>query len=715
MKISNPFEMNNWEIRKFLIIVISFQFLVLGTAAIDSFGIKIPILRQLVYFIYLSFIPGILTMRVLKLHKLGCIENLLCAVGLSLSILMFMGLFMNILYPIIGISKPISFLPLISTLWLIIAILSVLSYIIDRDFCEINYIDLNDIFSIPSLFLYLIPLLTILGTYLVNFHQINLLLMIVILLLSFIIFFVNLHTVPNYIYPLAIFVTSISLLFHNSLISMHNVIGWDIQYEYYTANAIITNSVWNSSIYSSLNSMLSIAMLAPIYSILSNLNLTWVFKIIYPAIFSLVPVGMYKIFQRQTNDKIAFMSTFFFISNFIFYSEMLALARQEIAEFFFVLSIFLLIQNRRDISNRTILILFSFSVIISHYGTAYLFVFPIICILVLLFIVNKYLNNFPEKNTITFGFTLLITVFLIAWYIYTSQSLLYDLIHMIRNVSENIVSDLITSNETHGFKGQGSYIINIATPSFLHEFVKYMHLFTQFCISIGLFFTIKRFFEKKSDFNIEYLSFCSIFYILLIAAIMVPNFSSSLNTTRLYHITLILLAPFCIIGGIILLDQLLKRISYLKTNEVNALAFKILSIFFAAFLLFNSGWIYEITNDYPTSYSLSKTVDSPKFNDRDVAGKDWLNNVNRIERNNGFIYADYFRHLLFLNSFNDSKIKTFPSDVHYISRNSYIYLSTYNIEKNEILFPYSSYLIFDPFVSSKNQIYYNGGAKIYYQ
>ena len=717
MRIENPFQMNDWPIRKFFIIIFTFQLLLWGSIGLDSIGFRIPILRQFICFIYLTFVPGILILRVLKLHKLESIKSLLYSIGLSLSFLMLVGFFMNTFYPLIGINEPISIIPLTVTVSFIVLLLCNLCYLIDRNFSDPNYLNLNNIFSFPSLFLYLIPMLTVIGTYLVNFYNNNFLLMIVIFFISLIVIFVSFDRIPPSLYPLAVFITSFSLLFHNSLISMY-IYGWDIQYEYNLANKVITDGLWNMSNFSTINAMLSIVIIAPIYSILSDLDLTWVFKLIYPAIFSLMPLGLYLIFKRQTTNKIAFMAVFFFMSFFPFYTEMLQLARQQIAEYFFMLILLLIIQNRQDISNHTLLILFSFSVVVSHYGLSYIVLASIICSLVLLFLYHKYLDNSSPINTINFTFTLLFTVFLVAWYMYiSSSSALYIIVRIANNILENFISGFLNPDAA-----QGLYLLSNNNDTLLHELAKIMHIFTQLCISIGLYHVTTRKSIKYLKFNNEYLSLCAVFYLILVAAIAIPNFSSALNTTRLYQITLILLAPFCVIGGMILLRALSKRVPQLNIKENNALTQKILSMFFAIFLLFNSGWIYEIAGDTPASFSLNSNFDYPKFNDRDVAGKEWLYQVNRIEENNGYIYADDYRFLLFLSCFDRNNISMFPKSIDQISRNSYTYLSTYNILKNEILIHNetdenipSKYVNFDLYISSKNQIYNNGGSKIYYQ
>lgn len=709
MKVINPLQINDWPIRKLVIMIFTFQLLVWGSISLDSIGLRIPILRQLVCIIYLTFIPGILILRVLALHKLGSIKSMLYSIGLSLSFLMLVGFFMNKFYPLIGIGNPISIIPITVTVSLIVLFFCYLCYLTDRHFSEPNYLNLNDFFSVPSLFLILIPILTIIGTYLMNFYNNNYLLVIVIFLISLIVIFVYFDRIPSNLYPLAIFIASFSLLFHNSLISKY-LVGWDINDEYYLANKVVTSSLWDTSIFSNSNAMLSIVIIAPLYSILSNLDLIWVFKIVYPLIFSFMPLGLYLIFKRQTNNKIAFMATFFFISLVIFYTEMLQLARQQIAEYFLMLVILLIIENKHGISNRLLLIFFSFSIVVSHYGISYIILASIISSLLLLSLYRKYLDNTFPNNTINITFTLLFTVFLLTWYIYvSSSSALYTIVNIGKSIIENFISDFANPDEA-----QGLLILSKKTVTPLHEIAKIMHIITQIFITIGIGYLLTKIPKKYLKFNVEYMSFCIVFFLMLLAAIVVPNFSSSLNTSRLYQITLIVLAPCCVIGGIILFRILFKFFQS-RTKENDALILKILSFFFAIYLLFNSGWIYEIAGDSPVSYSLNSELDLPKFNDQDVAGLEWLYQVNKVEDN--IYYADGYRWLLLLSRYGRENIYFLPENINQVMRNSYIYLSTYNTINNEvyIIQGISDYINVDSYISSKNQIYNNGGAKVYYQ
>jgi len=105
-------ENNSYEIRltnrNIFILLVSIQLAFFGSIALDKLGLGIPLLRQIIGFIYLTFIPGFLILKCFKINGKKIVEDVLYSVGLSLSFLMFTGVLINFLYPLVGISKPIS-------------------------------------------------------------------------------------------------------------------------------------------------------------------------------------------------------------------------------------------------------------------------------------------------------------------------------------------------------------------------------------------------------------------------------------------------------------------------------------------------------------------------------------------------------------------------------------------------------------------------------
>jgi uncharacterized membrane protein len=204
MQINNPLQMNDWDIKSFLLLIFSIQISLLCLILLDSINIQIPIIRQVFSFISLTFIPGILILRILKLHNLGNTKTVLYSVGLSIASLMLIGLFMNTVYPFIGISKAISLLNLIITINLFIFLLCIFSYIRDKNFSNANKVQIKEILSPSILFLCLIPFLSIFGTYLLNGYGNNTIQMVLLLIIA-IWPLITLIWVHEKLYPLVIF------------------------------------------------------------------------------------------------------------------------------------------------------------------------------------------------------------------------------------------------------------------------------------------------------------------------------------------------------------------------------------------------------------------------------------------------------------------------------------------------------------------------------
>jgi len=690
-------------------------------------GIQIPIIRQLIGFVYLTFVPGFLIIRALKFNKFNCIETLLYSVGLSIATLMLIGLFINIFYPFFGIYKPISLLSLIVTFSIIVSILCIVCHYIDNNYSNQSCINLRNALSPSVLFLCIIPFLAVFGTYLMNFHQNNFLLMFLIIMIAFVAVLIGsgfISNVPERLYPLAIFIISISLLYHSSLISTH-LWGMDIQIAYYFSSLTISNSYWDPTIPSNANALLSEVMLASIYSIICDMSLTWVFKIIYPFLFSFVPLGLYQLYREQIPNKIAFLSSFFFMSFFTFYTEMLQLPKQQIAELFVVL-LLLLIMNKEinKVTRSVLLTVFAASLIVSHYGTSYIFLILLIIARTILALreisiskrlinricyrFNKCIESYTQKDgTISLTFILLFIVFAISWYLYIASCSVFNAIVFIaHNVISTIYTEFLNPEVS-----QSSYLLfHITSP--LHNITKILHHITHVFILIGVISLVSP--RRRFNFHMQYSVFSIAAFLILVSTILIPYFG--LGTPRLYHLLLIFLAPFCIVGGILFLEVIVKFLQYRIKVQTSLM---MLSTFFAIFFLFNSGFVYNIVGKEITSISLNSPsqLDFPRFNDMEIVGSEWLlDNKESVYP----IYADMYRGLLFVRF--GKEFKGFSPSGFQLTEKCYVFFGTWNVLKGEIVKWYrgkgmtgtAEYIESSSFVVNKNKIYDNGGVQVYH-
>lgn len=736
MSIDTFIKMNDWKLKNFLILVFSVQLAMWGSIGLDLLNYHIPIIRQMIGFVYLTYIPGIILIRTLKIHKIGTVEVLLYSVGASIAVTMFSLASLNFISTAFGIPAPISLMPVTTVLSIVVLAMSFICYLVDKPLSDHGGTGSENTHKdLPWIYVFvlsIIPLICIVGAYLVNYYDNNLLLMFLIVVISLVIFVFTLKSKKlSGLYPFTIFVISFSLLFHTSLISMY-LHSWDIHLEYYMANSVLIDNWWDPNVFSPLNSMLSIVILAPLYSIMLNLDLTWVFKIVYPLIFSLVPVGLYKAYLKQTHEVVAFLSCVFFISLFTFYTEMLALARQQIAELFFVLLILLIISNEIALKKRAILVaIFSASLIVSHYGISYIYLFYIVAIWSidrlrygLSYFTGRLRSmnagTFEKANMINIYYIGFVVAFMLIWYSYTSQSsALYNFISVLNTIIKYALVDILDPSTS-----QGLNLILTSKLSLIHSIAKYLHLLSQAFIALGLIVTTFKII--KIDFHSQYITMLFISFLFCIFGIVVPFFASSLNATRLYQIVLIVLSPFCIIGVIAFLNKLVN----LMTHTGTALKIKaIASLFVIIFLLFNVGFIYELLNDGPTSTSLSqqnlikygdiKSKSEILYNeintyDQDIRSITWCQSTLMLELHDFYTDLNTCHPCISYGMILSPKV--IPQNVSTISPGSYLFFGypsvTDNLVRENLSVTYKMTDI-SPFLFESDKIYDNGAGEVY--
>ena len=751
MQIENPITLNDWRIRNYFIAILGLQLGLLFIQLLGSMDSRILFLQAILGFVFFSFIPGIIVLRILKIHNVSTPETLLYAVGLSIAILMFTGLFMSVFYPIFGVSRPLSPDSTLLTVNVTTSILLLLSLARDKKSPEPGYIDTETFLSRPAFILYLVPLLTIIGTYFVNQYHSNGILILVIAFIAVIPLLVGLNRViPEALYPLAILSISISLLLHTSLISPY-IWGYDIHYETFLASLVIDNAFWDATSPGNVNAMLSVVLLAPMYSYITGLDLTWVFKVVYPITFALVPLGLYHVFRRQVGAKSAFLACFFFASFIIFYAEMASLARQEIAELFLVLLIMIMVA--RTIPRRihfALFAVFGASLVVSHYGTSYIYLLSLIVVWLYMTLSSFAairghpilkrlrkaageksqgggpLNCRDDGRTITLAHVLFFTGFTLGWYMLVAGGTSFDTImSIIDHIGNTIFVDLLNPEATEGLD------LLISTPqSLLHTVAKGLHLITLALIVVG--FVAIWFRRSITDNSREYIAFSFIALLFGVVGVVVPNFSSTLNTSRLYQIVLIFLSPLCVVGGISILAAPGIYITKLRSRWLTGQTpLVLISVLFSLLFLFSTGWIYECANDQPSSIALSQDSiknyggGTPKnvfygtfIPEHDVFGARWLG---EYMEDGSVVYADRTRKDNVLTSYgNLARTPPFlPKTDFKPVWGAYIYLATYNIVERsasgpEEYYDYWSIEEIYPAICRNSKVYSNHQSEIYH-
>ncbi len=278
-------------------------------------------------------------------------------------------------------------------------------------------------------------------------------------------------------------------------------------------------------------------------------------------------------------------------------------------------------------------------------------------------------NNSLEESNITPKFVLLFAMFTLAWYILvSSSSAFFAIVRIFFHIANTLFTQFLNPETVQGLK-----LILTKSVSPLHLVTKILYILSQFFIVVGILISSRKVINVK--FGKEYKAFAIFNLFLCLAGIAIPVVASSLNTTRLYHITLFFLAPFCVIGGIATFNGINKVSGKRLSEESMKVSLKLLSIFFALFLLFTSGFIYEVTKDNPYSISLDNTIDTPRFNDKEVHAAKWLTDVTDSYP----IHADGYGHLL-LREFDYYRVRIFLSESKGLPSGAYVYLRSLNLK-----------------------------------
>jgi len=642
-------KLNNVNITKLLAMVLSLQIALWALIGLSAVGVSIPIVQPLIGFIYLTFVPGILILAALRLRNLGVAEAALYTVGLSVTVVLSIGLAANIALSALNTIKPFSLLAVTISISFVVLLLCAVAYYRNRTHPKPLFTAEMSIPLAPTVFLCIIPFLAVFSTYLVNTYNVDagqlllwLLLCVVVLLIAFD------KVIPSKLYPLAVFVIALSLLFQYTLISAW-LTGADILSEWGLANAVLNTGVWNPSLPSQYNGMLSVVVLAPIYSLISGIDLVWVFKLVYPVILALVPVGLYQIFRRQLNEKVAFLSCFFFVSFAPFYVQMTTLARQEVAELFFVLLILLLVStemNRRIQS--ALFLVFGLSLVVSHYGLFYIVLFFLFFMWLVSTVARVGGSNLslpylrttigihmdkqittpqprsPPRSVVTIVSLSVLFIASTAWYFYTAQGTVTQQVLLLGNHIVESISNL--------FSPTYSQAVNVVEtgplPGILHRLNAYVNYLNVFFILAGVCLTV---FLKKQRFKLQfsYIVLSAIALAFLIASIAIPYLGAGLDWTRVFQITLFVLAPFLAIGFIsigetagVAMRKVTSKLGFGNSALANhSRLTKLLAIYLVLFMLLSTGFLFALTEGYQ-NIALSNQIDG-LYSHQTIVGAMW--------------------------------------------------------------------------------------------
>ena len=717
---------SDWQFNKLLVFSLVLSAGAVIFAAFLYIGISVPVLTQVCGFIFITFIPGILLLRILRIHNTGWIECLAYSVGLSLALDMAVMVAINFMLPAAGIPQPLTVVPISIAFAVVTSILILAAHIRDRAFTPPPS-ETQAIYWPPFLLLTLLLAATILAAKMADTLSNNTLLVICLIAIAAIVLIAALgRFIRPAQYPFAIFIIGLCLLYQTTLMTPY-LIGSDIYTEYAYYNLVSISGIWDPGTTGIVNSCLSITLLAPLYSIFMNIAGVWIFKAIYPLIFALMPVIMFQIFRIQAGPRVSFLAVFFFLAVPTFSLEMISLCRQQVAELFLVLLVLLLVDRRMAILSKLIMAcIFAAGIIVSHYGIGTIgFIYMALFLPLVLVIRSNWFRRFwgwLSRNAISLPSALLslpvwslaivvtfFFVFGLFWYSFTAAGINYIRLTEFWTLQSSDISStfrqILQTGEgiTHflDFSGRDVLVrtalgLDFADASLPGRIFRIIQLLTQLLLIIGILRLIFK--PGGLKFVPEYLALCIINGMLLAGCILLPGFAERFNTTRMYHLALITLAPFVILGCKALWEACVYfRSTIIRANSHTANTppvengpALIALIVLLPYFIFCSGLVFELSGqsitdrvDTPYSIALSKyRLDlTSSFSARDGTAATWLSH--HSDADDTVLMDQHTGRFLDLMDVR-GKQDSLTTDAVYPLSSGYIFLTAWNTTKGEV-------------------------------
>ena len=704
--------LNNFGTKKWFVLIIAIILLIDIVILLD-----IPFLRQILGFLFLTILPGLLILQILKLNKIDFLEKFVLSVGLSISFLMFFGLLINNFSLYMGYETPLSTIPLLISFNIAFIVFAITAYRTNKDkvfsLPNFNLTTSEKAFLVVPVFF---PALSIFGMHIMNTSDNNIVLMLLLfsipIYVAFVCFF-N-HKFPKRLYPAVIFLISISLLLLLSLRSNH-IIGIDTHVEYYYFQTTLDNLYWGAFGHTALDACLSISLLPTIYQSILNISTEFLFKILYSLIHSIIPLVIYILSKKYIGESYAFLASVFFMFQHRFILTPYG-PRTSVAISFFALAMMTLFNDKIDpLKKRILFIVFMASCMVSHYSTTYIFLFIMLGSFVGMEILSK---KYTVKKVMSLTLVVLFFSMIFFWYSQVTETAFNAGVGFIENTFKNLQDFFILESRGSGEALLGEGIMEKGIP---HKIEFIFTWLTFALIGIGIITLIRRSKEmsfpelnfKKPDFlkdkfEVTYFMVALACSGLLVVMIALPFVAVGYSLDRLYAVAITILSVFFVIGGIIVakyLDKLLYKKKIVK-NKREVQGYVIMLLVLIPYFFCVTGVTYQMFG-VPRAITLNsegEQYDAYYVHDQESYGAKWLKEYSESKSK---IYADHHGRLILISQgkFSYYSIRSLPATKRIDE--GYIYLRYYNVVNGEFQSEYSHQFV------GKSVICDNGESKIY--
>ncbi|MEU0407438.1 DUF2206 domain-containing protein [Streptomyces griseorubiginosus] len=174
---------------------------------------------------------------------------------------------------------------------------------------------------------------------------------------------------------LGLFFAAAGLLLLTSLRGWY-ITGHDIQHEFEVFQLTATGNHWNISSYrDTYNACMSITLLPTSQARLTGISGVYVFKVVLPLLFALTPALVYRSVRNVAPSLVALLSAVFLMMFPTFFTDMVFMARQEVAFLLLGCAMVVLTETGRPVASRRVAFtVLALGIVLSHYSTTYIIV-----------------------------------------------------------------------------------------------------------------------------------------------------------------------------------------------------------------------------------------------------------------------------------------------------------------------------------------------------
>ena len=483
---------------------------------------------------------------------------------------------------------------------------------------------------------------------------------------------------------LALYSCALSLMLIHTL-STDNLNGGDIQVEYFFSNAVLSSEDFEILSYNRYSAALGTKAIIPILSLWTGLSLTSTLRIIYPIIYSFVPILLNYSYNQVFERRVSFYATLVSVFSWQYYTIMADLVRQGIAEIFLI-SAFVLISSSESLRMyrlRIFTVPLLGGMVMSHYSIGYV----LLPLLWGTYIANLFSSIFwtiesedenlemfrqesedgeegimqftdnvllDEEGLLTmeelqrkvnfrnpvlnFSQLSLATIILLTWHAIAGGGVI---IRTISGFSVEIFEKFSELGILGAiFSTQPTQTV-VATLDPLHEVTKILYITITLSSILGIYIFRERDSVPRNHRNLFSMALAS--WIILIPFFTVPALAIRLEFGRLFHWFIMFLAPFSIIA----IDHLSSKIGNsenipFSSDNLSMVTPSILSLF----LIFSSGFAYQFS-DEDHKMAFDRDIDWYVYSDSELSGASWSAKiVNPDDSIKPCISSDYFRSVM---------------------------------------------------------------------